>query len=327
MKAQALLFSTFVSAALSAPAIVWKNSRQRQSSDGSQHRADVLTSTDLLVDAFQTPSSEAASSSSLDAVVFLLGKDADGTESLRKLAGAGELPLVSGKYDDADAIYHHVSGIESIHTVSREAEGIAKGSKQSVLSVTLDEFNTRMEGQTTPAKVEVAQNGVLAKSKRYSNKRIRALADADVLIVNIDPKQTNAADIDSGVVKAIESNEIENVVLASIRGLEETKYEREVIAMRKLDKMHERGARVLNAKHRRLDQEEQDGENNNANNANNNAEDTNGVYFVSMTPNIFAGILFFFLFTFITLIGMTCMGAIASQDVYVSKMPAIGREA
>ena len=52
-----------------------------------------------------------------------------------------------------------------------------------------------------------------------------------------------------------------------------------------------------------------------------------GVYYVLMTPNILAGILFLLLFTLIAMIGLNCMGAIAGQDVFVSKMPTVGREA
>ena len=52
-----------------------------------------------------------------------------------------------------------------------------------------------------------------------------------------------------------------------------------------------------------------------------------GVYYVAMTPNILAGLLFGLLFVVITYIGVTCMGAIQGQDVFVSKMPSVGREA
>jgi hypothetical protein len=82
---------------------------------------------------------------------------------------------------------------------------------------------------------------------------------------------------------------------------------------------------------RRLEDQDGDGDNQNnngQNNQNNNGgDDMTGVYYVSMTPNILAGILFTLLFTVTTYIGVTCMGMIAGQDVYVKKMPAVGREA
>jgi hypothetical protein len=63
------------------------------------------------------------------------------------------------------------------------------------------------------------------------------------------------------------------------------------------------------------------------NDANGNNSDLSGVYYVAMTPNILAGILFMGLFTMITWIGISCMGAISGQEVFVSKMPSVGREA
>jgi len=58
-----------------------------------------------------------------------------------------------------------------------------------------------------------------------------------------------------------------------------------------------------------------------------NAADNSGVYYVNMTPNIFAGLLFMFLFTFVAYLGIACMSMIQGQDVYVNKLPSIGREA
>jgi hypothetical protein len=52
-----------------------------------------------------------------------------------------------------------------------------------------------------------------------------------------------------------------------------------------------------------------------------------GVYYVSMTPNILAGLLFFLLFAVVTYIGISCMGMISGVSVYETKKPSIGREA
>ena len=77
-----------------------------------------------------------------------------------------------------------------------------------------------------------------------------------------------------------------------------------------------------------LEQEEEQGdEGDDAVQDGNDNSDMTGVYYVSMTPNILAGLMFGLMFVVITWIGVTCMGAIVGQDLYVSKMPTIGREA
>jgi hypothetical protein len=70
---------------------------------------------------------------------------------------------------------------------------------------------------------------------------------------------------------------------------------------------------------RRLEQQNDD--------ANAGNKDMTGVYYVQMTPNILAGILFGLLFAFIAYTGISCMGMITGQDVFVTKMPTVGREA
>jgi len=45
-----------------------------------------------------------------------------------------------------------------------------------------------------------------------------------------------------------------------------------------------------------------------------------------MTPNILSGILFGFLFVFITITGMGCMNDIEGQTVFIDKMPYVGKE-
>mmetsp|Transcript_10649 Transcript_10649/g.21904 ORF Transcript_10649/g.21904 Transcript_10649/m.21904 type:complete len:245 (+) Transcript_10649:29-763(+) len=58
----------------------------------------------------------------------------------------------------------------------------------------------------------------------------------------------------------------------------------------------------------------------------NEANSSDSVYYVAMTPNILAGILFGFLFVFMTIIGMSCMNDIEGQTVFVDKMPHVGKE-
>lgn len=319
-----LILSTYLWAALAAPAVVWKSSRQ---SGRVLHSSDDLKSSELLENALNVE----ASDSSLAAVVFLLGKADDGSESLSELASAGKLPNTASKYDEADAFYHHVSGIESTNTMVKEASRANPAHR--VLLISLSELNsklTSLKEPTAEVEMEISENGaMMSKTVKHANKRARELAKANVLLVQIDPKHSDASEIDSAIVKAIEHESIENVILAGIRSLNEVKHERNLLSKRRMDVMEAQGQRVLQAKRRRLDQEDQGEEDQGDNNQyyGDNGEDMTGVYYVSMTPNILAGILFGLLFFVVTWIGLTCMGEIASQDVYVKKMPIIGREA
>ncbi|GMH79252.1 hypothetical protein TrST_g11562 [Triparma strigata] len=54
---------------------------------------------------------------------------------------------------------------------------------------------------------------------------------------------------------------------------------------------------------------------------------SDSTYYVYMTPNIMAGILFGILFTFCSILGFSCMNELEGQTVFVSKMPTVGREA
>lgn len=55
-------------------------------------------------------------------------------------------------------------------------------------------------------------------------------------------------------------------------------------------------------------------------------DDSEGKYYVHMTPNIFAGILFTFFFIVVGQIGIGCLNQISFSDTYVEKYPSIGRE-
>ena len=50
-------------------------------------------------------------------------------------------------------------------------------------------------------------------------------------------------------------------------------------------------------------------------------------YYVYMTPNILAGVLFGFMFIGVSMVGFGCMNDLEGQTVFVSKMPAVGKEA
>ena len=55
--------------------------------------------------------------------------------------------------------------------------------------------------------------------------------------------------------------------------------------------------------------------------------DLDNLYYVLITPNILAGVLFTGLFFFVTFLGMGCMNQIEGQTIFFAKQPPIGREA
>jgi hypothetical protein len=313
MKVLALIVTAFISSAHAAPAIVWSNGKS--ASEAVVHSSKSLKASSLLSEIVQD-----SDASSLAAAVFLVGRSADGSESLSGFASSGSLPLVASKYDDATTIHSHVAGIESPYSIARDA-GANTG--QRVLEVTLSEFSSKLTslGQVQEKKaVEVDANGMINKATKHANSRARALSQADVVIVNV-PASADPAMLDAAVVKAVEHKNVASVVLAGVRSTHEVKLERSMTHRRKMKTMEQTAKTSLSG--RRLDEAGDD----DANNNNGNNDDMTGVYYVHMTPNILAGIMFAFLFTVVSYIGLTCMGMIAGQDVYVTKMPTIGREA
>lgn len=310
MKVAAFVISCFLGSALAAPAIVW--SKNKEASESVVHSSKSVKASSLLASLVVDGSSD---DSSLAATVFLLGRAPDGSDSLSGLASSGALPLVAAKYEDATAVHSHVAGVESAYTVARDA-GANTGKR--VLEVSLSEFSSKVAliGHTpTKAELEVDENGMINKATKHANLRDKELAEANFLIVNI-PASTDPSVIDAAVVQAVDHSSIGSVMLASVRSHDEVKHERVLISRRNTAAMMQHAGRRL------ADQ-------NNGDDAAAAAadDDTTGVYYVHMTPNIFAGIMFFFLFAFVTYTGVSCMGMIAGQDVYVSKMPTIGREA
>ena len=288
MKVTALLLSLLFSGALAAPAIVWKS----DASDSVVHSSEPLDAFSLLSQV-NTPRQE----SKLAAAVFVVDRNDDGSERLSELASSGALPGVSSKYTSAHSIHHAVNGLESSFKVAGDLKSAAADSSR-VLKISLEEFNRK-----------------LASNDEESNsQRSRALHNADMLVVDCNGR--DAAKIDEAVVSAIESESVKNVILAGIRSVEETKHARRLLAMQK-------APTTVNAPRRRL--EDADEQNDDA--AANGNDDMEGVYYVYATPNIFAGILFILFFSFIAWTGINCMGQIAGQDVFVHKMPPVGREA
>jgi hypothetical protein len=259
--------------------------------------------------------------------VFLLAKGKDGSESLTELATTGKLPQTAEKYNDADGIYHHVSGIESTPTMVREAS--RANTEHRVLQVSLSELNSKLTSLSEPpaeVEMEVAQNGMLlSKTSKFANKRARDLANANVFVVKVNSKDS-ALDIDRTIANTIDNDKVDAVVLAGIRSTTEVKHERFLLSKRRVDTMQKEGRRVLESRRRRLEQEEEEGDGDDAVNDDDDSS-MSGVYYVAMTPNILAGLLFGLLFIVVTWIGVSCMGQISGQEVFVSKMPTIGREA
>jgi hypothetical protein len=286
-----LVFSLLLPCAIAAPAIVWSSgTSEQQSVVNSQSVPAARLLSDLL------------SSSAADArnVVFLLGRNPeDGSESLSKLAASNSLPQVSAHYEQAAAHYTHVAQMDAASSLLRAAR---KEGRRAV-QVSLQEFSAALE-----------------QPEATTTKRGRAMSEANLWVVHLDASVA-PSDVDGVVTKAIQHDSLHHVVLAAQRSVEEVKMEREVFTRRRMQTIQS-GARRLygSLTSRRLEDVDQ------GNNNNNNNDDMQGVYFVHMTPNILAGILFTFLFAFVTSLAISCMGSIAGQDVFVSKMPGVGRE-
>ena len=323
---------TLFSTVLAAPAVVWKkNDIQRTTNDRFLHSSEVVTTLDLMEDVLL--SSEDPQQPTISAVVFLVGKSNDGSEQLTELASSGKLPLTYQKYDEAAAVHHYVSGLESTSSLARDSS--QNGSK--VAKISLSELNYKLSSLGSPSEMEIDMNGGMAspsvsspsgtsKAAAAGKKREREISNADVLIVDVNAKH-DVDLLDSSVVSTIDSPYVRSVVLAGIRSVDEVKHERYLASKRRMTVMEENGNQILDSRRRRLEQDEQQQQNNNANGNNNGGDDMSGVYYVYMTPNIFAGLLFMLLFVVITWIGVSCMGAVQGQDTFTDKMPSIGREA
>lgn len=289
----ALHFLLLVSAA-AGPAVVWK-----QTSGSTVFTSENVPANEMLADALGADRGD-----EWNGVIFLVGRGSDGSETLSQMAS--NLSGVAGKYERASFVHNFVSGLESADSLKLTAQA---STGKSVVQVSLEEYVafTKVDG----TEMQVDTDGRLSKAAARAHKRARELSSAQLVLVAV-PANAQHSELDTAVVNAIDN--VGNVVLAGIRSLEEVKNEREMAQKRKFEAMKQAGDR-----RRRLDQQQQDD-----NNGNNN--DLSGIYYVSMTPNILAGLLFFLLFSVTSWIGISCMGMIAGQDVYVSKMPSIGRE-
>ena len=314
-----LLTALLTATASAAPAIVWKGGINSPPS-GPSHISHAIDTNSLL----SSLNTNNENSAALSAVIFLVGRNADGSEGLATLASSGKIPGVQEKHRLAHEVHHHVQGVESTRTVARDAQR----NLGNVAEVTMEEFTNKLSS-IAQTEASVVEGGGNVKITKAEQKRRRAISEADVLVVNVGVNE-DASKIDAAIVAAIDSSSVKNVVLSTIRSTAEVKHARKlaVLDKRSAPKKTQSNAATnsngsYNGNGRRLEDE---ANNENNQNNNNNNQDEEGIYYVNMTPNIFAGLLFFFMFVFTAHLGLTCMNKIEGQDVYVKKMPAIGRE-
>jgi len=293
-----------ISSALAAPAIIWKQVASKAKQVATTHTSEYTDASDLIN---KVVKSSEDNSNKLSSVIFLIGRDADGNEALSHLGQNNKLPETKKKYEDyAESVYYNVANLESEHTVLRDAKNALKTKKKGAapagaLSVSLDELVSKLEDV-----VQEEEATITSKAKR---KRMKAIENAHVLIVHVPDIEEDTSSLDSAISSSIDKSQ--STILAGIRSIEEVKNARKLIS-----KMQSTAA--YTSHRRRLEDAQDDA-----------ADDNNydGVYYVNMTPNIFAGLLFTFFFVFVTYLGVACMSMIQGQDVYVTKMPGIGREA
>ena len=215
----------------------------------------------------------------LESVVFIVERDENGSEGLTGLTTSGSLPKVASKYSEASAIHHSVRGMETFNKVTKELG--------AVTAVTLEDY----VNDSGANKAAINNDGKIS---------------GHVTLVKI-PNDASPSTIDSVVTSAIEDSTIGSVVLTSVRGVSEVRFERDLRSKNELN-------RAKKYHGRRLEDAEE-------------GDDEDPMYFVHFTPNIFSGLMFFFFFASVTYIGIGCMGMIAGQEVYVTKYPTVGREA
>jgi len=298
-----------IASATAAPALVWS---KESSSIETVYTSAPIKPEELLNDVVPVGSS---------AVVFLLARDgSSGSETLTGIA-----PLLSRTAESQPSVVHsHVSEMKNGGLLQKT--GTQQG--HDSLVVNLEELSLKLNVVAAPLEAEVVVDSaaatMMSKTQAKKSKRAKQLEKANLLIVNVDAG-VDPEQLDAAVMQAVGHAGIDNVVLTAVRGVNEVKHERRLMEERRLTSMHKAGRKLQQQQQqrRRLEDAQQDGDEN----QNNNNSDLEGVYYVSLTPNILAGILFFLLFATVTWIGVSCMGMISGQDLYVKKMPTIGREA
>ena len=220
------------------------------------------------------------------ALIFVLQRASNGADNLSNLAKEGLLPSMPQQQ-----IYNHVSGVEGPRSVMRELKAA------NPILLDFDDLEIKLSGNIPEV------SGKKQKAKR------RKLMDANMVVVDVK-NSVPAKELDEGVRKAMQQKNVKSIVVTAARSARETKMEKE---MKRNDVKSER-----QAPRRRLEGQGDDGAD--------NGGDDEVVYYVYMTPNILAGLMFAGLFTSVVFLGISCMGMIQGQDVFVSKMPSVGRE-
>ena len=297
------ILTSFLVSTGAAPAIVWKG--KQDSSPKAQHISESVHVSSVISSTFSKDES------SLD-VFFFIGRNTDGSEALTTLASSGGLPNVSSIYENAESVNHNVDNIESSHFIASKAKELFEEPKSTgkVLEISLSELDKKLSGVQIPT---INKDSTSGEKKKH--RRALSLDRASIVIVKTDASESSQ--LDAAVTRAVKSEIVANVILAGQRSNIEVKEERDNAARRRV--LHLTGKSKYTQSSRRLEDAEDD---------DNNNEDLSGVYYVNMTPNIFAGLLFTMFFLFITQVGIGCMGGIQGPpDLYVQKYPTIGREA
>ena len=297
----ALILLACLGLASAAPAIVWTKIAE----SSHVHSSDIIDVPSLIASTVESKSS----TTPLSSVIFVVGRDNDGSEALSRLSSTGALPSVEQRFESASSVHYHLQGVESFYSFAQTIRSSATNDK--VVEMSMEEFKKRMAalGCTSEStNAEISANGDVQEDSAAV--RSRTVASATVLIVNVSPEaQSNV--LDSAVASAVDHELIHSVILTAVRSLDETKLVRNLLLKEKYSD--------LSDSHRRLKDEQ--------NQKQYYSNTPNEVYYTSLTPNIFAGIMFFFFFIFIAYVGVGCMNQISGPDVYVQKYPVIGREA
>jgi hypothetical protein len=300
--ASALVFLWNAAAVAAVPALVWHK-------EAAPLAAPVHTSAALSAQAL-VESSLVKNTDDLQ-VIFLVGRADDGSETLSTWTASGALPAVAAAASAA-IVHHQVTHVQSFSALTALATQVDR----TAMQITLAELAAKLEADAA-VDVEVTAEGATV-TKKLVHKRAKALAKARTLIVQV-PATTQASVLDDAVRQSLV--QASTTLLTAVRSAAEVKLERNMAAQAQVSRMADAGTPQEQRRRRLDDANAENGYNQNQ------QQDLSDIYYVSMTPNIMAGLLFFFLFTFVAYVGLTCMGMIAGQDVYVKRMPTIGREA
>lgn len=302
MMKRVFLWSSILAVATASPAVLWK---QQNSSTATLHHSTEMAVADILP---------------AKGVVFVVNRPSNGgdDDSLTAWARDETLPQTAALYPQAVTQYHHVTGVTG-------AQALARTSTTAAAHVTLHEY-TNLPHVLERLNAATSSSGTISMKAK---KRARELEQAVLLVVSVDA--VDAATIDAVVAHAIQQqqqNDDTTVMLTSVQSIQEIKRERERVMQHRMHMQQQAGRQLLMKQSKQQSRRLEEDANQQDNQQQQQEKSADVMVLVHMTPNLLAGILFTLLFATIALIGINCMGAIQGQsDVYVKKMPAIGREA